>query len=551
MVTVIALVSAAAVAPATAQRAAAVPAPVLTGAGVGSLTPSLERLQPAGDLQGNGKQDVLDIRRNSPGSATQMVGVTARNGATGKAIWTHRVAVQPYYNPTFVTARLGAGAALGVLIINPGWRPDGVGTDTLLALTALSGQTGHVIWTKTLSGFSANNTGTGTDIPSFDGVLTGGSARTASVLVSLATAGVDDTVDAELISGVNGHTSSFGPSENTDGSATFTVIPDTNHDGRSDVLLEAPGAGGFVRALSGTNGATIWTATGLPADSSLTPQPIGRFSSASEPDLAFGYYDGAANQETIYVLSGKTGAVVWNRPADGIYLIGKAGKHLQPALGLYSGLNTITSTSFTRAETYEAVSTTNHVIYQHTVTSHVTLPAPPVTSSEYEGGVFGIGDVQPDGAGETGLYAITSAADKGTSRADTRIGVIDGRTGVFHALAAQVGSDGSLHKGAGADLLAVGFHGHKPVLTAWDGGSRHRLYRRVLPVGSWLGEDVGGLRVSGHSCSDIALTTETANRGGLAVISGSGRPLWMVTFAHSAVSGGTVRHYPKPKHYCA
>jgi hypothetical protein len=313
--------------------------------------------------------------------------------------------------------------------------------------------------------------------------------------------------------------------------------------------MRVPGSAGFVRVFSGKTGGSIVTVSGLPQESFNAVQTVGKITGGPRRDLAFDIYNPANNLNVAYLVSGTTGDVVWSRPADQFYVLGKAGPHHLSALGLFSARSTGNGTTTIGATaSYQAISGANHVIYSKHVSMSSAIPADSMAAGNAT--AFQVGDVQPDGASELGIDLDLTIAS-GTTHDKHRTGVVDGRTGTFHTVAAQTGSDGSLHKGAGADLLAVGFHGHRPVLTAWDGTTRHRLYRRTLAIGGWLNAAVGGLRVSGHSCSDVALTTETMTRGGLAVTSGSGHPLWLVTFARSQVTGGTVRHYSKPRHPCA
>jgi 3-oxoacyl-[acyl-carrier-protein] synthase III len=152
------------------------------------------------------------------------------------------------------------------------------------------------------------------------------------------------------------------------------------------------------------------------------------------------------------------------------------------------------------------------------------------------------------------LWVLSDGADAFVFRATDAIAAYRPARPVASQILAvfDVGADGSLRNGRGTDLIATDTAKNVVTLTARNGVSRKRYYQRNVAGlhGTFQHLTVQGLRVSGHNCSDLALTTVLGSDGVLGVLSARGAWLWSVRFPIKEMTGGTLRHYNNPKAYC-
>jgi hypothetical protein len=524
-------------------------APAVRG---GATLGRLASLLSVGDLRGNGHRDVLELRQTVLAGGAFALGLTARDGRKGTALWARRFTEPANDGIAVLPATLGAGGEPGFLAVDLVVGPDGSGGRLeALRLRALSGASGKLLWTHTFNGIRAAD-GDESNLPLFDGVLTESGSRGSNFLVaSQTTMGIDLTSIVYIVSGATGSPAQLGGSYTSSVAfPTFAALPDLDRDGVGDVLVLLPGGGGFVRAISSGTGNSIWT-----IDDGLISE-IGQisvlphFSSATTPDLAILVPNQPPPGSQVVVLKGSTGATLWRRAADGVMVIDRAGHNKVPAVGIDTVVTGDNGTSTAVAFDYQAVSPANKVVYRHRVSVSVHDP---IGSPAAESGVAvqPIGDVQPDGALETQLRLEVSSATSKTTNARSISGIIDGRTGHFRALAPQTAADGSLRHGSGTDLLTTGISKHRPRVAARRGSSGTLYYQRVIAgVGAATGAQVSGLRVTGHSCSDLSLATAVGTRLRLGILTARGAPLWLISFSTKTASGGTLAHFAAPKAFC-
>jgi hypothetical protein len=520
--------------------------------GKGALSGMFElpggELVAAGDLNGDGRADVLDVRGLTDESST--VGITARGGRTGKPLWSKTVPVPPNGQVTVLPERLGAAGKPAVLVTDSFLGSGTTATQTV-SLEALAGATGKRLWSRSFVG-TYGASAVPTSIPTFDGVIHDVKGPAMDMLVTLETtlpsAGGDRTTPV-IVSGVNGSLHHPGSAfTSTAGFPSFQAVPDMTGDRLADLLVLDPGSPGLVEAEHGHTGALFWKRS-QPVDSFTSVMAIGSYSRPSSSDVAV--IDGSPiGDDDITVLSGHGGHKLWSREAGGVYLLGKAGKHLQPALGLVTVGGSSTTTTSSETIDYQAVAVSGRLIYSKRLAATVTDP--PGTDGGGSGAGFNpLGDVQPDGAIDQ-IASLMIEQDSPTKAASASLyGIVYGRTGAFHKVSFDVGADGSLRKGAGTDLLQVELPKGTAQIIARRGLTGKRYYARTLPGLRHLeGAIVNGLRVSGQRCSDIALTTSRGDTSTSGVLSARGVPLWRVTFDASQATGGTLQHFKAPKHYC-
>jgi hypothetical protein len=529
-------------------RVARIEGPTLGGYGATSTAVQLATLTPVGDLSGIGHSQVLDERQNHLFEQAGALGVTLRDGRTGRGLW-RRTFNEP--GGAFVSVlpiRLGSNGRRGLLAVDESSGTDSSGDEVVtLGLLGLSGASGKTIWHQRFSGL-IGSAGASNE-PRLVGLITGSSQDQALIDFDT-TMSPDLTVTADTVATGTGIVAPFGGSVSSqEAFPTMQMIPDLNGDGVSDVLLEVLGSGGYVRTLSGATADSIWTSDDLPLTFSIAALPIAHYSSKRVPDLAFSTIDNATETGRVYVLRGTTGNVLWQRAGNAAVVLGKAGKKLVPALGVLNFHDTITGPTTAVSVVDSAITAGNKVLY----TKHFGASVPMKAGLDpfLENGVQAFGDVQPDGSLDSQVLMAVSVRSHGKTHRDAQIGIADGRTGRFRSMAFQFASVGSLRKGNGTDLLSVSLAKGRPRITAWRGATGKRYYRRVIAgVGTAKTAWLTGVRVSGHSCSDLALGTVTKSHGLVGIVDAQGAPLWTVRFAKGHDTGGTLKRFKPPAHFC-
>jgi hypothetical protein len=278
---------------------------------------------------------------------------------------------------------------------------------------------------------------------------------------------------------------------------------------------------------------------------------LGRFTHRAYPDIAIESGGGSTPFGFRFtVLDGRTGHKVWSRVASQLIVLGRAGSRLVPAVELTTdGFPATSPTTISDELDYEAIGVANKVIYRR----HLSVSVPNTGGgTESDVGTFAFGDVEPDGSADTSVNLTLTESSTSGDVTKALAGYIDGRSGAFRPVSFTVATDGSLRSGRGTDLVATDTTKNVVTLTARNGVSRKRYYQRNVAGlhGAFQHLFVHGLRVSGHNCSDLSLTTVLGTDGVAGVLSARGAWLWSVRFPAAQMTGGTLRHYKNPKAYC-
>jgi hypothetical protein len=420
-------------------------------------------------------------------------------------------------------------------------------------LTALSAKSGKPFWTTSFSGTSSLTAAS--EVPSFDTLLHDAKGPSRDILITLHSfaSGPGFETAADLVSGKTGAKHAYATTTSSlIDYAVFFRVPDLTGDGLDDVVMTLDSTSPIVEALHGHSGTKIWTTHKVAVSGFGGVTAVGHLTPGKAPDLAVSRTISMMpplNQIT--VVRGSNGHRVWSRKASVTYALSHAGPKGQPAVLLERLVYGMDGTHSGNAVTFAAVSSTNKVLYTRRASERV-VTANPQTSGSFAEGVEPIGDVQADGAPDFNVQMEVVSSSSTVTHKATVDDLMSGRTGALHKIDFDTGSKGSLHKGAATDLLAVSLHNGAPEITAWNGSTRKRYYSKVIPgLHSLFWAWTGGLRVTGHSCSDVSLATTRANgQDTLGVLTARGKRLWSINFSATQATGGELVRYPKPKHYC-
>jgi hypothetical protein len=278
--------------------------------------------------------------------------------------------------------------------------------------------------------------------------------------------------------------------------------------------------------------------------------PIGTFSLAATSDVAIDSFPDGFSHHPVTVLQGSTGHIVLTRSASSYIAIHRAGKKLHPALLFVTFHSVATTSKYGARLTWAALSPAGKTLY----TGHHGISVKPVSgqTSANAGANYGqLGDVEPDGALDLQLDFDAKSSSAAHTHQATFFGILNGRHGAVTKTLQVNPADGSLHKGAGTDLLRATVAGKHVELAAYQGSNAKRFYRRkVAGVGSAAVASAFGARVTGHRCSDVLLSAASRHKQVVAVLTARGTPLWSLRFDTNALAGGTLSHHKAPKHYC-
>jgi hypothetical protein len=519
-----------------------------------------DSIEAAGKLTGNGRQQVLDTRLTKvKGDFT--LGVTIRDGRSGRPLWTRTVAGPDQFAFPLTVGRVGTPAAPGVLVALFSTTPVSGGSQSVsVRVQAWRGVNGATLWTSapvTGTVSIAGSIETDTGVPTFPNAVRALAGRgedaflpTETSTSSTDTEAASGSATAELVDGRDGAlTSPYSVVTSRHGVPNLESVPDLNGDHLSDVLAVAAGHPGSVVAETGNSGHVLWTdSTAVPRDAFLFS--VGRLSGGTAPDFAL---DGTS----VRVLRGSNGTVILHRsggkgmePPD-VQQLGPAGPHGTRAVAFVSQGDVFPGSAnrFGQRFVVRAVSASNRVIWTRRLSATLAFSGHSVGGSSSEIGP--VGDVQPDGTTDLMVAVFLRSGH----HHKTFSGIIDGRTGRFHAVKIT-GNDGpaagSLVRGRGTDIIDTTSVQHGVRLVGYDGATGRRLMSVRVPA--FAGKHfatAGGFRVSGHDCSDLAVRVQAHHQIQDVVLSGNGSRLWQLRHATDQATGGKLVTFKAPKQFCA
>lgn len=495
----------------------------------------LVQVLPAGDLDADGRADVISLQREPPfveGSVARVTGptvVAAWRGADGSVLWERQVPAE-----LVVPAAVGPAGDPGVLAVEGPVAPDasesfarrhadgiGIGFATSrrtqpLSLTALS-TGGGVAWTRSFDpapfgAVFAFLPGQGTEVvatyrrPIFAGTLQATPSPAEEVLVSVITrveAGgeIRSRTEVLVLEGRDGSVVTGLQIEAEGTVPTTRPVADLDGDGLDDFVVLREASPNGLTARRGVDGAALWSNPGLVPAFRFTVRSVGDVSGDGIADLAVGGLDGPGDdvpQQAL--LDGATGTHAFTAAGETLGAVGDITGDGRREL--------ISQLTRQRENAVEVL----YQLFEPTgrpIASRHFLHDPPATGEAVAARLFPTaGDLDRDGALDA-AHELTFRPREGDVR---RLGVAaSGRTlePVFEGEAGLplfASLDG---RGDDLALLARGTRGTL-LATAQDGATGAALWRRHLPVDEgWrlvLTDAFSGGDVDGDGVADVLLS---------------------------------------------
>lgn len=534
---------------------------VVSGGSAAVLPGALEL---AGDLDGDRRADVLDVRYAEQPDRTAVMALVARDARDGRVLWSKRVSVPRGGFVLPFPARTGVPARDGVVLLSFVFDGDGDTSRERLQLTGLAGRTGADLWrfadegstTFTDSGYS------GESVPSVGGFVLGGTGPTQVLVTDDDFAFTDGpfgttasgTVRPQLLDGATGRVRPAGePVARDDAMPLVYVVGDTTGDRVDDVVVVASGADSEV-ALRTAEGRPVWSTGEVELQPGAYVAEVGPVLGSALPDLAL--LTGSTADElsqgvlgevlpptdpapgSLVLLDGADGSATAPRTADAALPLGRAGAARVPAVA--STLERVTRTA--DATEVELTTTATDAAGAVLWTSRLALRAG--AEAFAYGFATPVGDLDADGAQE---LRVTVEAFEDEERT-TRKALLDGRTGrVLQRAGTGLGGSLSSH---GDDLVTV-VAGKGVLLQGRSGRTGKPVFAvRLGAPTAFTGASATALPVRGPRCSDVAVLA-TGRADLAAMVSNQGRLRWSLTGRPGGLEVRRAKVEPVGKERCS
>ncbi|HVF06886.1 MAG TPA: hypothetical protein VNA20_18760 [Frankiaceae bacterium] len=502
-------------------------------------------LADAGDLDGDGKSDVVDVRARLEYDEVlgfrETVKIEAYRGYDGKALWARDLPTASFVFPMVTT--VGLDGAPGVVVVTYQDAEDGTesagGGGYAAAVTSFD-RTGTPLWVRPLDGswgyvpmtFAAQVT----EVEGLIDAVAGG-GRDLLLRTTLMAEAADpvgeqpSTVQFSVLDAATGAVKPIGQPLTTE-APSGTVLPggDLDGDKLDDVVFEvATSTTSSLVALSSADGRQLWKLANVAGSSAhlmLTDLPDATGDGRSDIGALILDFGGGVIVEggpraasslpmpgsTVALVDGARGRLLWSKKASALMALGDVDRRPGIELGVGTPVYERNRSGFT----VSAFTAAGRRVWSTTR----TLKTSGAMSAFSE-----IGDVGGDGVAEVG-YAVVSGFGR-TARRDE--GVIDGRTGRVRKdprpgmYATRAALDGR-----GSDAYEADSGRGTFTLHTWRGDKPARLWSAAVRAVGIHGRSLP-VAVDGDKCTDIAFTLETATTFRSVVFAGStGRPLWQL-----------------------
>jgi hypothetical protein len=533
---------------------------VVVSGGEAVILPSV--LFEAGDLDGDGRTDLLDARYAARKDRSATLALTARDARTGRVQWSRQINISPGHAVFPVPASIGAPARDGVVLYDLGF-----GGDTATAgLTALAGRTGTTTWRYRAAGTEGfdGDRATGTRVPYFAGRLAGAGASQFLMAVTDYEYVFTETSRAEsgsvqpyAVDGATGRARPLGERASDDDSVPAAyALADAAGDARDDAALVLRGADSQLQLRDGSTGAALWTHTGTDLGNGAYATPVGRVTGAPVDDVALvtgvprdPLQDGtplgdlaprtAAEHGQVVLLAGRDGAQAAAVPGDDAFPLTRPGRPSPAGFGVLSTDTTNDGQSTTATMRISAHDAAGTERWSRTVEQTAQ------GEDGFAGGfVYDVGDLDADGAFELRALMFAYADGKET----TSRTLLSGASGQVLQRAGEA-LYGSLSS-HGDDLVTVA-GGKGALVTARSG----RTGKPVWSVRLGAPADIRFVQayasdVRADACDDIIVSAAGPKTDLVAVLSNTGRVRWSAAGAPGGLQVRTARSLPAPVTTC-
>jgi hypothetical protein len=519
-------------------------------------------LLPAGDMNHDGVNEVLDARYQSVGTDSERLVVFCRNGATGAVRW--RKVIDAKSGHVYIPGPqlIGPKGLPGVVLVDAGTTESNKTLTVSLGLVTYDAS-GAKFSSHHESGTLDETTNAEQHVPVIVGLDAFQSKAEDWLIGRYSSPGGDNapvTAAAIRIRGTDGASVPVGAAVTSPtGVPNIVNVPDLSGDSLSDVVVVVPGTGDGtgVFARRGSDGSDIWTNNSLTLNPAATAISAGdvHASTSGAPEVAdiavsTGTPTGGglglplpipdptapSDHGQVALLDGASGSPVWAQPKDGdfAYPVLLAGQPLKPATGVV--------TTDTTSDSSTTTATTSLVTYDDSGNQVYSVSWKATTKTDASGDQVTVAVVTPsgdfDGDGSSdglSLIAVSSGNNDGSF------------TTLFH------GADGSHLKSGAADPLGASTTGHGDDLalvrshrgltvTVHKGSDYSVLFSRKVPHtgGTLAGAAFGAPMHDKSSCADVLVAGQGQHRSIAALLTAKGAQQWVVQFKPGAKGPGTV-----------
>lgn len=509
----------------------------------------------AGDLDGDGRGDLLDVRYAPAARQGTTLALVARRADTGRVIWQRRITTPKNHFVFAVPARVGAAGGDGVALYDLGFAAAEDGVTTSVALTGLAGRTGAPAWRYGATGrVRFGEQGLREEaVPSPVGQLEGG--RSTGFLVSItdsSTSGgpvsggtTSGSARAVVVDGGTGATRDAGPAVSSDDARpTVRGVVDVSGDRVDDVAFLVAGADPVLVVRRATDGSEVWRRTDLALQPGADVYPAGPVTGGPVQDLAvatgrprggsgplpfgLGSDDAEAGSGDVVLVRGTDGARQFSAPGVLALPLGQAGSPRRPALGVVQVDSTHDGSSATVALTVSAHAPDGQRLYQ----SVQRLTARDDDAGEGQDSdtttfatVFEAGDLDADRATDLGVLLYAQAGD---AQRSSRL-LLDGATGArLHRAGDPLFGSLSSH----GDDLATADAGKGVLVKARSGRTGKPVWAVRLAPGRQLRQAfASSADVHAGPCDDVTVSAAGSKDDYTALLSNDGRLRWSLSGA--------------------
>lgn len=508
----------------------------------------------AGDLDGDGLSEVLDVReRGVPQDQldgwtvyTYTTTIAAYRGRDGKQLWSRSFAEGDFVFA--VPARVGAAGKRGVIFLSYADLSAAVAGDGSVTLSAVDGR-GTELWARQIPGVWAGACAM-VECAGADGwavvedELDAVKGPATDLLVGVVTMADPGAAWVEhehflLVSGADGAVTdpgAFGVQAN--GWVAAAAVPDVSRDGLADFAVltgDYDADTTTATAYSGTGGPALWTSSALPGAWTRAVVAVGDTNGDRTPDLAI---TDTYHEEKAHLLDGKTGTRRWTKPGRAA-AIGDVNRDRKADVALFRYATQ--GRASVRAEVYDNAGklrwrASRALPAGSEAGTPIPPPPPPPGETSTNAAATRIetfiglgGDMNADGVPDVG-YSIVVTPEGDKTRRDE--GWVDGRTGrVRRDPAPDLVMLSGAVDGRGDDSVVTTLDRGRLTVTTYAGDTGRLLWRSTVAVAAGYRSPYNrvAVRLTSRRCADLLVTVSSeSNIQTIAFRGSTGLPLWAV-----------------------